>query len=32
MTDNIEGNKLESMKDELLHFLMQQISVKKEWI
>jgi hypothetical protein len=32
MTDNIEGNKLENMKEELLLFLQGQIEVKREWV
>lgn len=32
MTDNIEGSKLEDMKEELLHCLQGQVEVKREWV
>jgi len=32
MTDNIEGSKLEGMRNELLHCLTRQVAVSRQWI
>lgn len=32
MTDNVEGRKLEDMKEELLEYLRKQIEVRGEWM
>lgn len=31
MTDNVEGLKLERMKEELLHYLEGQIEINEDW-
>lgn len=32
MTDSVEGGKLSAMRDELMKYLQEQISVEEEWI
>ena len=32
MTDNIDGSKLEGMRNELLHCLTHQVTVTKHWL